>query len=388
MSEQPSGIPARLLFSPLNDGLAAPESDAGHLSDLYFCRSTRRFFTLPSAEFLIEPRSSRSAKQFFCPVCPKSALKLATSLTCPTCGWDASSTGVTNVSELLQRDGDPFPWISAEIRRLTRRLTQPDDAATVVQEPTPTGVPRTNSVHRLRGRRQSLRHIERQKPELQLSKADSASLCAQRFAEKQEEREKRVFSQWMPEMEASDWSGLGRPKGDLEAMMAEVDLDELVDLDQRVCSTTWRKAELAARRRVPPPKVSVRSPFGGGKTRKAVDVSPEIAVWIRDGCEQGTGAGVAVRVFNKQELGELTVTMTNTGTVDEHAEATVAQGMTITITINPFSFREERAADMLQDEPMCTKLAVLDMNFQYAGRDGTVADGHGSQLRVYARHAR
>lgn len=389
MSDRP-GVRAQLLFSPLNAGVAALEEDAGLLSDLYFCRETGRFFTLPTAQISIEPRSSRSAKQFFCPVCPKSALKLsATRMACPSCAWDASQTGVANVSDLLQRDGDPFPWISAEVRRLTRRLSTPDEAAAgLVSEPEVPGVPRTTSMHRLRGRRHSMRHIERRRPEDELSKAESASLCVQRFAERQEEREKRVFASWMPEVETMEETRDGRPPRDVEQCMGEVEIDGLVGLDKRVCATSWWKKELAARRRVPAPRVSVRSPFAGGneKARKAEQVAPELLIWLADGCEHGGEAGVTIQACNRRALGELTVTVANADSSGESAKIAVAEGNRATLTLSPFSFREQHAMDMLHNELMCPRLAVLDVSFQYASSDGTPADI--SWLRVYARHAR
>lgn len=386
----PPGVRARLLFSPLNADVAAAEEDAGHLSDLYLCREAGCFFTLPAAQISIEPRSSRSAKQFFCPICPKSALKLSsTRMACPSCSWDATQTGVTNVSDLLQRDGDPFPWISAEVRRLTRRLSTPDEAAAgPVSELDVPGVPRTSSVHQLRGRRHSMRHIERRKPGDELSKAESASLCAQRFAERQEEREKRVFAAWMPEVKTTEATGDGRPPGAVEELMGEVEIDELVKLDERVCDTTWWKKELAARRRVPAPRVTVRSPFAGRKEKaqKAEQVAPELLVWLADGCAHGGDAGVTVQVCNRHTLGELTVTVANADSPGEGTDVAVAEGNTTILTLRPFSFREHRANDMLHDEPMCAQLAVLDISLQYASSDGAAAGI--SWLRVYARHAR
>lgn len=387
-----SFIPARLLFSPLNPlnpSTIAAESDAALLSDLRYCRSTSRFFTLPTANLIIEPRPSRSAKQFFCPVCPKSPLKISsTSIKCPTCAWQSSTTSITTVSQLLERDADPFPWISAEIRRLTRLLAKPIHADDQ-QDP----LPHSTSLHRLRGTRQSLRYIQRQQPEMQLSKQESAALCAQKFAEDQQQKEKRVFSQWMPQMDSPDWNSSGRPKGDLAALLDEHHIDALVDLDQRLCNTTWRKAELAPRRRVPPPKVSIRSPFGGGKTRNATDVAPEIQIWISDGCQKdSSGASVIVQVFNKQKLGELRVSVANANAPDQRGEAVIAQGETTEIMIAPFSFQKEQAADMLHEERMCYNLATIDMKLQYVGRDAAVAvateEHENSQLRIYARHPR
>lgn len=383
MPDDPPGLPARLLFAPLHAAEAAPESDAAHLRDLHYCTSTGRFFSFLSADIVTERRSSRAAKQFFCPVCPDSLIKLS-KLRCPTCNWSTSSVGISDISGLLQRDGDPYPWISAEIRQLHARFAAQRDPQHSAPEDASAPVAQTAE------RKSSLPKVQRQEESDQKPpNAGNSSTAAQRFAKWQAEKEKRVFSQWMPEMEMVEWTSLqGRPEGDIDAFMAEEKLDSFLEIEERVCSTTWRKCEVSARRRVPQAKVRIGSPFGSAETKEACQVAPDIAAWIQHACQSAQQGAVSVVIGNKRRRGDLFVTVANADKANERAETMIALGETATLTIGHFSFREEPVPEVLGEFSMCTALAVLEASFQYTEPDITVSSDQESHLRIYARHPR
>lgn len=386
-------------YTPLVEGKAAPEEDSGRLQDLYLCAETAQFFTVVDMHVEVDRRSSRSAKQFFCPCCPKSVLSIGTengetSIKCPMCHWDARRTGVTTVSELLQRDADPFPWISEEIRRLTRHLNTQNGARNDVyladdfNASTETGTPRTKSMHRIQRMRKSMMHIERRPKEEELSKAESAAQAAQNFAHEQEKKERRIFSSWLPSDSAPSTSPStrkhpGRPSGDISSLSGELGLDDLVPMEQRVCSTTWLRRDCAAQRRVPPPRIIVRSPFGKqGVARAAEGVVPPVRITIEGKCDDE--AALRVYVENPFAFGEMRVCVSNAAEKSQSGETRVRQNETGEVGLGPFKLVESDPCVTFQYDPPCARVASVNVTVVYT--DGEFA-GQAFHLRMYVRHA-
>lgn len=412
MSE-PYGIEALLTYAPLSDTSSSEEENSGRLQDLYACTDTAQFFTILQALVNTEQRSSRSAKQFFCPRCPKSALNIAsqpngdTLITCLSCGWDSRRTGVTTVSELLQRDGNPYPWISNKIRTLTMRAEAhfQDDADArdefqldaSVASPSQS-MPNTDSARLLRSRA-SLRRISRDSSLQHTHQTNSAAENAERFTKEQEKKEARVFSSWIPENTPTTTTRQeGRPDGDISELLGTVNLDDVVELEDRVCNATWWKRDMAARRRVPRPRVIIRSPFGQRPiAMKAERFIPCFQARLRDKCDE-TGhrdkcsTQLTLRVRNRFASAQLEVGVRNACAADQYAKATLLGGSDGELVIKPFSFRDDcKDADMVHGKWMCGQVATLDVRIQYKGSlpdADRVIGGCLWQLRIYARHAK
>lgn len=319
---------------------------------------------------------------------------------CYTCGWDARHTGVTTVSELLQRDGDPFPWISEELRVLTRHLKMQNHSQDHVHltedwnASTQTGTARAASMHRLRGQRKSMIKIERRPREEELNKAESATQAAQNFVRVQEEKERLVFSSWLPDesgFNASPTDNInmqpGRPIGDISLLTGEMSFDDLVPFEKRVCSTTWLRRDCAAQRRVPRPRVTIRSPFGKHDVARTVEeVIPPFRVCINGDCNELTLRSVKVCVDNAFAYREMTFSVANADDPSESAEICVRQGEIGEVCITPFTLvqRESNPITTFHQQPPCPRLISLNITVVYA--EGEFAR-QAFYLRVYARHA-
>lgn len=408
-----NGIEALLTYAPLTDISSPKEVNSGCLQDLYACTETAQFFTILQARVTIEQRSSRSAKQFFCPCCPKSALNIAfqpngdTLITCPSCGWDARRTGVTTVSELLERDGDPYPWISDEIRSLARTAEAHfhrdadtrDDSQPDLSVISPSlSASRTNSARLLR-RRASLRSIPGNSPTQQLQEMSSPADNAKRFTREQEEKEARVFARWMPESPTLIAANLhGKPDGDMSDLLGAINLDDLIELEDRVCSATWWKRDMAARRRVPRPRIIIRSPFSQQLIAcKAERIVPNFHVRLRDKCDMASRhdeslAQLVLNVQNRFADAQLEICVTNARAAEQYAKATLPGGSNAKLLLRPFSFHNDcMTADIVHREWMCGQLATLDMRIQYSGNLPEEDKAIGErpwQLRIYARHTK
>lgn len=129
MEDHEDSIPTLLLFCPLDplqykDGGSVDdkicEQYAGELSDLFVWNG--RLTTLPAeAEpIAIFPRSSKSPKTFYCPVCEGVVQVTANNIFCRSCSWNATEAGVNSVSELLQRETDPHPHLSEQFQNLVQ----------------------------------------------------------------------------------------------------------------------------------------------------------------------------------------------------------------------------------------------------------------------------
>lgn len=407
------GIKALLTYASLSDIAPPKEVDSGRLQDLYACIETAQFFTILHARVNIEQRSSRSAKQFFCPCCPKSALNIAsqsngdTIITCPSCGWDARRTGVTTVSELLQRDGDPYPWISDEIRALTRMAEAyfhadadtRDDSQSISSVASPSLSASCMNLVGLLRRKASLRSVPSNSPPQQPQQMNSAAENAKRFTREQEEKEAHVFATWMPDGPPfTPANQQGKPDGDISDLLGAINLDDLVELQHRVCSGTWWKKDMAARRRVPRPRVTIRSPFKRHQIAfQAERIVPDFQVRLRDKCNvvdrhDESLAQLVLNVRNRFAYAQLEICVTNARATDQCAKTTLPGGSSGKLSLQPFSFHADcTAADIVHGKWMCGQLATLDVRIQYSGNLPEEDKAIGErpwQLRVYARHTK
>lgn len=371
--------------------------------DLYACPITGTIFNIYSAKIDIEKRSSRSAKQFFCPSCPKSPIILSPSppelqLTCPTCKWDARSIGIYTVAELLERDGDPYPWISTSVRALIQKAKafSSDSSQDIPEVGDAIGrsksFHRANSMHILRMRK-SIASIER-KTQVDHQTPENASDRALRFTKEQDKKERSLFKQWMPP--DSPVGKNEQPDENIEDL-AGAKLEELIDLEDRVCSTTRRKRDATARRRVPNPKVIVRSPFHASypPAVSLAKFAPEISVEMlyrseNTGQDNSDICDLVLNVRNVMSDSQLHVDIENPVCLEGKTSATVGAGDVGKIHLSSFPLQTKAVPDVVYGGgKVGEKLAVVDLVFLLTGvsrpKDRWIEE-HRWQVRMYSRH--
>ncbi|CAN8073260.1 unnamed protein product [Agarophyton chilense] len=141
MSVENETMGTTLLYRPLvlldgddngEQDISLNEQDAGNASDLYVYNG--RLTTIVGEEDPIRPASlsSKSAKHFFCPVCDHRVKVTPEQIYCNSCDWNATEAGIHSVSELLQREAEPYPLLSQrfeELVNLVRGEQQVEDAS-------------------------------------------------------------------------------------------------------------------------------------------------------------------------------------------------------------------------------------------------------------------
>jgi len=252
---------ALLTFAPLSDGTECYELDAGSQTDMFACPTTGQLFTGATMVLEVEQRSSRSAKQLFCPCCEKSALRIGskgseTLMVCGTCGWDARQSGVSSVAELLERDGDPFPDVSRTFKELQRQLAANGEGGELgskggsIGERDGLGIVRTMSQKRVREREAA-----------ESGDADNEDGSKQSFTELQAAKERRILQSESEDEAAS--LRITEDEEQIAKLMGDVVVEEMTRREERVVTGFWWRKDGVARRRVRHPRVIIKSPYSG-----------------------------------------------------------------------------------------------------------------------------
>lgn len=241
-------IQTQLLFAPYEEGSVPHQLDAGAVSDLFACPTTGKLFSGATMITETSHRSSRSsAKQFFCPVCERSVLRISSdAMRCPNCHWDARESGVSNVAELLERDSDPFPEVSRVFKELTRRLAGEERTAAVAERD---GL----NMSKVRSHKTLSEHMA----SLDIESSEGVS-----FTKIQAEKEKRVFNM----SNDDDIAELTVRHGHEDAhdkLLGNIVMEEMTTREERVANGFWWKRDGCARRRIRERRVVLKSPFSG-----------------------------------------------------------------------------------------------------------------------------
>lgn len=369
-----TAILTTLTFTPHTSDKPGDERNAGTPADLFACADTGQFYTVAQMHLDITPRSSRHAKRFYCPVCPDSTVTLTARgeapafipgpsvAYCPTCRWDAAGAGIHSVSDLLQRDADPYPALTMHFRQLRAQLSS--TRAAVVG----TGVRQTRPT-------------------------DTTS-SATAFTALQADRETEVFASFLPKRAEIS---LTRHSPTTQAeLCGTVDSTTLLPSAQRVTASGLARKIQPARRRVPPARLAVRSPFAPAIARPdwetlltnraarprgtAARVLPDLTMEM-DECADETCVAVTVRNHAARHVQIGMNAVQGTPSV----LANLAPGASSTLRMPGFVMKKRRS----MDERECDRVveAMLFVRYECNGAEDWVGR-HVWRAQVYARHVR
>ena len=372
------GCEALILYSSLND---FTENDAGSVDDLFLDVKERILVPATNIDLSITSRSSRTAKQFFCPCCQDKPIKISKfgdSLKCPKCDWNASSIGITSISDLLQRDADPYPELTRERNRLISQVRDQsnlgDDGVISTSQ-----VNRRASYKRIRSRSHAI--LPPRMSTFEKLETVGRDTPMQRFTNKQQQHEKKMFSEYVPRT-SLEYFSIENEKEKLMCLQ-KTDIKDIISTEKSTPKYVSLKKHEPARRRVPLPKIVIsdvkEEKFGeisydkacGWKISRYVnDLVPEIRIFLRGSCidddyTNDKGCSAIIRVQNKLDL-KLRICFDNW--INKHSVGTleIDSKEVKSMNINEFEMKDRPMNRAVYKEKVCSKVGVMNISFIYS----------------------
>lgn len=370
---------ALILYSSPND---VTESDAGSVEDLFISMEDRILVPATNVDLSITSRSSRTAKQFFCPCCQDKPIKISKSgdsLKCPRCNWNASSIGITSISDLLQRDADPYPELTKERNRLISQIRGQsnlgDDSILSTSQ-----INRRMSYKRIRSRSHAI--LPPRLNTLEKLETVGRDTPMQRFTNKQQQHEKQMFSEYAPKTN-SKYCSIEDEKEKLTCLQ-KTDIKDIIPPVRSTPKQILLKKDEPARRRVPLPKVVISDMkdekfgevlydkiSGWSISRYVNDLVPEIRVdlyggCLEDDCMNDKGCcSATIQVRNKMDL-KLDICFSNWIDDKEIGKIELDSKQMKSFNVSEFYMKDRPMNRTVYKEKVCAKGGVMSVSFIYS----------------------
>lgn len=318
---------------------------------------------------------------------------------CRKCAWNTNATGVTTVSELMQRDADPYPLASQTFRDITACHNASGGSAKNG------GQARVGLIPSLSSSTVASDDAD-QGPAVPSSIADFTAFF--------DAKEKGWCGfEGVSDEERAQMDAFGSIPPDF---YKTVDLDELMPRRERVMADVWRKADGVARRRVPSPRVLVKSPYSGEVVDVVLDdrkplrgkwnasrFMPQLTAHVRHDCArckaENSGEGLVtidLNVTNVVDTGlslRVTVDSATTAAALETAEMQIPARGTRKVSLIARPQPAPRTRDT--GAVWCTSTATLEVSVKFDGvaqqsesNDAPHSPGRKWACRAFIRHYR